>query len=112
MHLRIQDLNLAVALDRVSRNLARTLGADLHRFGAVAVQLGGQTLDIEHDLGDILFHTGNGGKLMHNAVDLDGLNGNARQAGKQHTAQAIAQSGAETPFQRLYHEAAVSSVVG
>ena len=42
-------------------------------------------------------------------IDVEGY---ARQAGKQHTAQAVAQRGAEAALQRLYHKPAVSVVVG
>ena len=47
---------------------------------------------------------------MYDAVDLDRLRGYTRQAGKKHTAQAVAQRGAETAFQRLNNELTITAI--
>ena len=42
-------------------------------LGLLAVELGDDALDIEDDLGHVLLHTRNGGKLMLDTGDLDGV---------------------------------------
>ena len=74
VQLRIQHLHLAIGLDVAGRHLAGAGRLDKDGLGALAMQLGQQVLDVQNDLRHVLFHTGNGGKLMKNPVDLDGGN--------------------------------------
>ena len=112
MQVRVQDLYFAVALDGICRYDAGAFSRNLHGFRAFAVQLGNETLDVQNDFGNIFLNTRNGGELVYDAVDLDRLRGYTRQAGKKHTAQAVAQRSAEAALQRLYHKPAVSVIVG
>ncbi len=61
-------------------------------------------LQVQNDLGDILHHIFNGGKLVHRAVDLDIRDGRSLQRGKQHPAQSVAQRIAVTGFKRFSNE--------
>ena len=112
VHLGVEDFDLAVTLDGIRSHKAGALRADLHRLGAVAVQLRRQSLDVEDNLGHVLLHTGNGRKLVQNAVDLDACNGNARQRGEQHTAQAVAKRVAESALKGFHHKLAIRSIAG
>ena len=112
VQLGIENLHFTVAFDGLSGHIAGAFRGDLHGFGPIAVELCHQAFNVQHDLGDIFFHTGDGGKFVDNAVDLDGFYGHARQAGEQHTPQAVAQSGAEAPLQRFHHEFAIGAVFG
>ena len=49
---------------------------------------------------------------MQDAVDLDARDGNARQRGKQHTAQAVAKRIAETALKGFDHKLAIRSIAG
>ena len=111
VHLRVQDLNLAVALDRVGRHLTRALRTDFHCFGAVAMEFRGQTFDVQNNLGDILLDARDGRKLVQHAVDLNRRDRNARQGGKQYPAQAVAQRGTKAAFQRFHYKFTVGSVI-
>ena len=74
------------------------------------MELRNQTLYVEDYFGNILFHTGNGGKLMHNTVDLDRGNGNSGKDRKQHAPHAVAEGRGIASLQRFHNEPAVSAV--
>ena len=48
--------------------IALTGGLDVHRLGALAVQLGNDAFYVQDDFSDVLLHTGDGGELMLHAV--------------------------------------------
>ena len=88
--------------------LTGTLDVDRHRLGAIAIQLGGKLFQVEDDLCNVLFHAGNGGKLMLDALNADAGNGNARQRAQQHATQGISQRLAKAMLKRLYDKLAVA----
>ena len=83
----IDDLDLFVANDIARGHNALAGGGDVDDLGAVAIQLGGQGLEVQDDLGDILFNPGDRGKLMQYTIDADGRDRYAGQRGKQNSAQ-------------------------
>jgi hypothetical protein len=110
MQIRIQDLHIGVRLDIAGRHNALAGGLDMDGLGLLAVELGNDALDIEDDLGHVLLHTRNGGKLMLDTGDLDGGHRGAGQRGQQDSAQGVAQGGAVAALQGLHHILAVGAV--
>ena len=74
------------------------------------MQFRSEAFHVEDDFRHILFHTGNGGKLMKNPVDLDGGNSDAGKGGKQNSSQAVSQGCTKTALQRFHRKLAVGSV--
>ena len=107
----IEDLNVRVALDIAGSDLTGGGNIDGHGLLAFAVQLGDDALNIQDDLGHIFLHTGNGGKLMLDAIDLDGGGSGAGQRGKQNAAQRITEGSAVAALQGLNHELAVGAIL-
>ena len=69
--LRIEYLHLRVRLDVAGGDYALAGGFNVHGLGAGRMQKRYDALDIEDDLGHVLLHTGDSGKLMLYACDLD-----------------------------------------
>lgn len=67
-------------------------------------------LEVEDDVGDIFFDTGDGVKLVFNAVDAYRRNGEALQGREKHTPQRVAHSDAIAGFQGFKLEFAVEVV--
>ena len=111
VQLGIQYFHLAVGLDVARRDLAFAHGVDIDGLGAFAVQPGDQTLHIQDDLRHILTDAGDGRELVLNAGDLDGSRRGAGQGRQQNSAQGVAQGGAVSALQRLYHIFAISAVL-
>ena len=108
MQIAVDHLDLIVHGEGRRRQLTGALDVDGHRLGAVAIQLGGKLFQVEDDLCNVLFHTGNGGKLVLDALNADAGYGNARQRAEQHTAQGISQRLAKAMLKRLYDKLAVA----
>ena len=87
MQVLIQDFNIVVGLDVAGRDFALAGGININRLHAVTVHLKDDALDVQDDLSDILLHTGDCGKLMLDARDLDGGRSGTRQRGKQNPSQ-------------------------
>src|SRR5699024_221261 len=71
MPFRVEDLQVIAALDGTGDELAGAGRLDPDGLGAVAIDLGGNTLEVQDDLRHVLPYALDGGKLMHHAVDLD-----------------------------------------
>lgn len=104
----VDHLDLIVHGEGRRRQLTGTLDVDGHRLGAVAIQLGGKLFQVEDDLCNVLFHTGNGGKLVLDALNADAGYGNARQRAEQHAAQGISQRLAKPCSSGSYDKLAVA----
>ena len=83
----IQDLHIVVGLDVAGRDFTLAGGININRLHAVTIHLKDDALDVQDDLSDILLHTGDCGKLMLDARDLDGGRSGTRQRGKQNPSQ-------------------------
>ena len=110
MHLGVEDFDLAVALDRAGRDLARSFRLDIRDLRPFAVDLRDQALDIQNDLGHVLFDALDGRELVEDAVDLDRGHRHAGQRGQQDTTQAVADGHAVAAIQRFHDELAVGAV--
>ena len=110
MQLGIEDFHLTVSLDVAGSDFALAAGLNVDGLHAFAVQLGDDTLDVQDDLSDIFLHTGNGGKLMLYASDLDRGHRGTGQRGQQDTAQGVTQSRTVATLQGLYDILAVRSI--
>ena len=112
VEVRIEDLHLAVGLDVAGGDFALTAGFNIDRFHALGVELGNDALHVEDDLGDVLLHSGNGGKLVLHAGDLNGGNRRAGQGREQDAAQGVTQRGTIATLQGLHDVFAVGAVAG
>ena len=104
----VHNLDLIVHREGGRSQLTGTLDVDRHRLGTIAIQLSGKLFQVEDDLCNVLFHAGNGGKLMLDALNADAGNGNARQRAQQHATQGISQRLAKAMLKRLYDKLAVA----
>ena len=107
VQLRVDDLNIGVRQDVVRRHFAFARRIDDDLFRTVAMQFAAELLEVQNDLRDVLFHAFDGRELVQHAVDLDGRDRNARQAGQQDAAHRVAKRRAKAALQRLHHELAV-----
>ena len=98
----IQDLDVGILLDVTCGDIMVAGHVDDHSLGAGAMQLSRNALDVEHNLGHVLHDTGNGGKLVQDAVDLDAGHCHAGQGGQQDTTEGVTEGNTVAPFQRLY----------
>jgi hypothetical protein len=112
MQILVQNLYFVIDLDISGGDFALTGGIDIHGLNCVTVQLADQSLDIQDDLRNILFHTGNGGELMLDTGNLDRGCGSAGQRGQENSPQRITKRGTVAPFQRLYIEYAMRQIFG
>ena len=103
----IEDLNLRIRLDVAGGDFALAGGFDIDGLGSVAVKTGDDALHVENDLGHILGHAGDGGKLMLDAGDLDLRDRRSGQGGEENTPQGVAQGRAIAALQRFDNEFAV-----
>ena len=100
----VENLDVGVLLDVAGGDVVITGHVDHHGLGLLAVQHGNDALDVQNDLG-------HGGELMQNAVDLDARHGITGQRAEQNTAQGITEGNSVSPFQRLYDEGTLGTVV-
>ena len=77
MPIGIQNLDFITLLDAASRHFAfaRRLNAGGDR--TIGEQLCSNSLQVQDNFSDVLFHSFNGAELMHNAIDLHTGNSNA-----------------------------------
>ena len=64
VHLGIQDLNLSVGLDVARGDFTGTHGFNVNRLGAVRVELGQQSLNVQNNVCHVFLDAGNRGKFM------------------------------------------------
>ena len=110
VHVGLENLHLAVAFDGAGRDFAGAFRFNIYNLGAVAVDLDDQTLDVQYNFGNVLFHTLDGGKFVEDAVDFHGGHRHAGQGGQQHAAQAVSQSGAIAPLKGFHDKLPVRAV--
>ena len=99
------DLVVGPHVGAGDRAAAVLLDADDARL--LAVVLHHQRLDVEHDVGDVLDHAGQGGEFVLGAVQLDLRDRAAFQAGQEDAPQAVADGHAEAALEGLGDELAV-----
>src|SRR5439155_20713977 len=83
VHIFVEDLNVGISLDHAGGDDAGLAGAQVQRLGALAVQLEGNLLEVEDDIGSVLNHAGNGLDLVQHAIEYDGGYGHYSYGGDQ-----------------------------
>ena len=109
VELGIDDLNIRIGQDVTGGDFALARRVDDDLLGALAVELANEALQVQDDLGHVLLHALDGGKLMEHTVDADGGGGHAGEAGEQHPTHGVAQRHAEAALQGFHHEPAIST---
>ena len=69
MQVGVDDLHLFIRNDVARRHLAGTVSVHRHDLLLLRIEFGRQVLQIQDNLGYVLFHTGDGGKLVQHAFD-------------------------------------------
>src|SRR5258708_36352742 len=98
-------------MDVRSARLGRALGVEQQGHGVLGEALEAELLQVEDDLGDVLFDVRDSGELMRDTVDLDRRDRRAPQGREQHTTKRVSECGAESWVQRLHVELAVVRAV-
>src|SRR5437899_4279458 len=101
VELRIDDLDVTRRLDVRRLHLAGAGHIQREADGIVTVGDQVQPLEVEDDLGDVLFDVRDRGKLVRDSLDRDRGHGGALQRAQQHAAKRVAQRRAEAGLERL-----------
>ena len=88
-------------------HLGWTLDVQQQGDGVLREALEAEHLQVEDDLGHVLFHVGDGRELMRDAIDLYRGDRSSPKRGEQHTSQRVAERGPESWLERLNVELAV-----
>ena len=96
-----------VGLDHAGGDGAGLLRVQPHRLGLVRVELHHQALDVQDNVGHVLHHPAQAGKLVLRALELDVRDRRAFQAAQQDAAEAVAHRRPEAALERLGGELAV-----
>ena len=107
----VDDFDIGGFLDIAGLHFARTALAQNHAARTFTMHAQRNLFQVEHDVGDVFTHAGNGRELVQHAVDLHCGDGRALKRGQQHTAQRIAKRHAETTLERLGHDLGVARSV-
>ena len=102
----VDELELGGNLEVAAAHGAGTIDRDGGR-GLVARAHGTehQALDVEHDVGDVLVDALDGGELVLDAVNLDGLDCRTLEGGEQHATKGVTEGVAVATLQRLSADA-------
>ena len=95
----IDDLDRLVVEDVGGGDDAPAVAVDPDRPGRFGVVLDHQQLDVQDQVGDVVDHAGDRGKLVLDPQDLDLGDGAALQAGEQDPPQAVADGVAEAALE-------------
>ena len=98
------DLDAGGRRDVGGRDLTRSLLAQVHDDGLVAVGTHHEFLEVQDDVGDVLLHPFDGGELVEHAVDTEAGNRGAGNRGQQGAAQRVAERVAEAGLERFDDE--------
>ena len=97
----VEDLHLSVCLDVAGGDKSFAGGFNVDGFGAGAVQAGDDALNIQNDLRHVLFHAGDGGKLMLYTGNFDAGAGGSGERRKEYPAKRVTKCSAIAALQRL-----------
>ena len=102
----VEDLDVAVGFDHAGGDHAGLVGAQVERLGAFAVELEGNLLEVQDDVGRVFDDAANGLELVQYAFDADGGDGGAFDGAEQRAPQGVADGGAEAALKGLGAELA------
>ena len=97
----VENLHRGVGFEMRRLDLARLVGPQVQRLRLVGVQLDGDLLQVQDDVGRVLDHSRNRRELVEHVVDLDAGDRGALYRGQEHPAQRVADRGPETALERL-----------
>src|SRR5690606_30082308 len=97
----IDDFDIVIQLDIGSGNSARALLHQAQGHFITAVQLDGDTFEVEQDFDDIFLHALDGAVLVEHTVDLGLDHSAAGHGGQQNTTQRVAKGVAKTTLEGL-----------
>ena len=97
----IDDLDRLVVQDVGGRDDPPAIAIDPDRPRRFGVVLDHQQLDVQDQVGDVVDHAGNRGKLVLDAQDLDLGDRAPLEAGEENPPQAVADGVAEPAFERF-----------
>src|SRR5262249_26605430 len=103
----VEKLHIGASLDLAAQHHPGLVREQADDLVAVAVELEGDLLQVQNDVGGVLDYAGDGTELVQHALDLDGRDGGAFNGAQQHPAQSIADGGAEPPLEGLRPEFSV-----
>ena len=104
---RVEDLDVGVVGDVGRGDRGRPGLLDRHPPRLVALELQGDRLEVEDDVGDVFDDPGDGRELVEDAVDAHGGDGRAGDRGEQDAPQGVADGHPVSPLERLGLEAPV-----
>src|SRR5260370_31997052 len=102
----VQDLDVAIRLDHAGSDVAGLIGLEIDGFLAVAVELKGDLLQVEDDVGGIFHDARDGLKLVQHAFNANRRDGCAFNRRQQHAPQGVADGCTEPSFELLRVKAA------
>ena len=106
MRVRLENVDVGVRLNVTRPDLARFVHLERQRLGMIDVQLQGDLLEVEDDVGGVLDHAGNRREFVEHAVDLHRRNRRAFDGREKNATQCVADRGAEATLEGLRVEPA------
>ena len=103
----VENFDVSVSLDGAGGDDTGGIRAEVEGLGAFAVELEGDLLEVQDDVGRVFHDAGNGLELMQYAFDANRGNGSAFDGGKQRAAECIADRCSESALKGLRAELAV-----
>jgi len=97
----LDDLDVVAGHDHAGGDLARPGALEIHALGPVAVHAQRQALDVEHDVGHVLAHAGDGGEFVQHPVDLHLRDSGPAHGRQQDPPQGVPEGMAEAPLERF-----------
>ncbi len=107
MRRRVEDLDVRIFFEIGGSDDARALLLEIESLRTAAVQLEGDLFEVENDVGHVLDHALQRGKLVQHAFDAHGRDGRALDGGEQDAPQRITDRGPEATLERLGDETPV-----
>ena len=98
---RVEDLDVRVLFEVGGGDDAGALLLEVEGLGTAAVQLEGDLLEVEDDVGHVLDHALQGRELVEHAFDADGGDGRPFDRREQHAAERVTDGRAEAALERL-----------
>src|SRR5215472_8587580 len=97
----IQNFDVRIFLDHSGGYLARLIDYEAERLHPLDVDLQGNLLEVQNNVGSVFHHAPNQRKLMHHALDANGGDRRAFNRGKQHPAERVSNRRPESALKRL-----------
>src|SRR5580698_4145813 len=103
----VQDLDVSVSLDHAGSDDTGLIRTQIKSLWSLTVQLEGDLLEVQDDVGCVFYDAGDRLELVQNAFDLDRGNSRAFNRRKQGATQSIADGGAKAALKGLSAELAI-----